>query len=128
MRYALLMSSDLTRRQQKPEPSHHDRRLARRIAEDSEIKAEVERQQRTIAAIDGIVNQLDALRADRAFSKAELARMIDKNPASVRRLLTAATNPELGTIVAVADALDADVVIVPRKKRRTQSKPRAAAA
>jgi hypothetical protein len=44
--------------------------------------------------------------------------MIDKNPASVRRLLTAKSNPELGTVVAMADALDADVVLVPRKKSR----------
>lgn len=54
--------------------------------------------------------------------------MIGKNPASVRRLLTSATNPELGTIVAVADALDADVVVVPRKKGRIRSKSHANAA
>jgi DNA-binding phage protein len=34
----------------------------------------------------------------------------------VRRLLTAKGNPELATVVAIADALDADVVVVPRKK------------
>jgi len=50
------------------------------------------------------------------MSKAELARAIDKHPASVRRLLTAKGNPELATVVALADALGADVVVVPRKK------------
>jgi len=100
----------------KLDTSRHDRRLARRMTEEPEFKAEFERQQRTIAAIDEIVNQLDALRLAHALSKAELARAIDKNPASVRRLLTARGNPELGTVVAMADALDADVLVVPRKK------------
>jgi DNA-binding phage protein len=100
----------------KLDTSRHERRLTRRLAEDSEFKAEYERQQRAIGAIDEIVNQLDALRVAHALSKAELARAIEKNPASVRRLLTAKGNPELGTVVAMADALDADVRVVPRKK------------
>lgn len=101
---------------------HHDRRLARRLSEDPEFRQEFERQRRTIAAIDKIVNQLDDLREGHDLTKAHLARLIDKNPASIRRLLTAATNPELGTIVAMADALDADVVVVPRKKTRPARK------
>jgi hypothetical protein len=55
-------------------------------------------------------------------TKADLAREIDKNPAAIRRLLTAPVNPELRTVVAMADALDADVRIVPRKKVRSNSK------
>jgi hypothetical protein len=45
-----------------------------------------------------------------------------KNPASVRRLLTASGNPELRTVVAMANALDADIKIVrrsPGRARRT---------
>jgi predicted transcriptional regulator len=100
----------------------HARRLARRLADDAEFRAEYERQRRGIAAIDSIVNALDELRVEREYSKAELARMIDKNPASVRRLLTAASNPELATVVAMADALDADVVVVPRgRSKRTRA-------
>jgi DNA-binding phage protein len=49
------------------------------------------------------------------MSKAELARTIHKNPAAVRRLLTASGNPELRTVVAIAEALGAEVQIVPRK-------------
>lgn len=94
--------------------SFHDRRLERRLNEDPEFRAEFERQQREIAAIDGIVNQLDALREEHGLSKAELARMIGKNPAAVRRLLTASGNPELRTVVSMAAALDAEVQIVPR--------------
>lgn len=105
----------------KLDTSYHDRRLAR-LLDDPEFRAEYERQRRAIAAIDEIVGRLDALRVEHDLSKAELARAIDKNPASVRRLLTARGNPELGTIVAIADALDADVLVVPRKRsagRRT---------
>jgi nucleotide-binding universal stress UspA family protein len=92
------------------------RRREERLAADPEYRAEFERQSRAIQAIDAIVNELDALRVEHDYSKAELARMIDKNPASVRRLLTAVGNPELGTIVALADALDADVIVVPRRR------------
>jgi Helix-turn-helix len=51
------------------------------------------------------------------MTKAELAREIGKNPASVRRLFTAPANPELRTVVAMADALAADVVGVHRSRR-----------
>jgi DNA-binding phage protein len=97
---------------------YHDRRLARRLREDEEFRTEFERQQREIAAIDSIIHSLDALRAQHGLSKAELARAIDKNPAAVRRLLTASGNPELRTVVAMAAALDAEVQIVPRRRAR----------
>jgi DNA-binding XRE family transcriptional regulator len=97
--------------------SIHDRLLADRM-KDAEFRAEFERASREIMAIDRILNELDALRATHGLTKAELAREIGKNPASVRRLFTAPANPELRTVVAIADALDADVVILPRSQRR----------
>ena len=101
----------------------YDRRLARRLREDAEFREEFERQQREIAAIDAIVHCLDELRAQHGLSKADLARAIDKNPAAVRRSLTASGNPELRTVVAMAEALDAEVQIVPRKgSKRTKAK------
>jgi len=99
-----------------PTSSYHDKRLARRM-DDPEFRSEFERASREIRAIDAIVNALDGLREDHGLSKAELARTIGKNPAAVRRLLTAPANPELRTVVTMADALDADVVIVPRSRR-----------
>ena len=101
---------------------YHDRRLARRL-EDPVFRAEYERQRREIDAVDTIVHMLDELREQHGLSKADLARAIGKNPASVRRLLTAPVNPELRTVVAIAEALDADVQIVPRKRGR-RSTPR----
>lgn len=105
---------------------YHDRRLARRL-EDPAFRAEYERQRREIDSVDAIVRMLDELREQHGLSKADLARAIDKNPASVRRLLTAPVNPELRTVVAIAEALDAEVQIVLRKRRsKRQKAPQAA--
>jgi DNA-binding XRE family transcriptional regulator len=102
--------------------SYHDQRLARRLHDDPEFRAEFERQQREIAAIDAIVSTLDELREKHGLTKADLARAIDKNPAAIRRLLTASGNPELRTVVAIAAALDAEVRIVPRKPNQRRPK------
>jgi ribosome-binding protein aMBF1 (putative translation factor) len=92
---------------------YHDRRVARRLEEDPEFRAEYERQRRQIAQIDHIVRQLDELRKASGMSKADLARAIGKAPSSVRRFFTADINPELKTVAAVADVLGARVEIVP---------------
>jgi DNA-binding phage protein len=99
---------------------YHDRRLAGRLR-DPEFRAEFERRQAEIAAVDAIVNQLDGLRERSGMTKAALARAIDKNPAVVRRLLTASGNPELRTVVAIAQALGAEVKIVPKTRAREAS-------
>jgi ribosome-binding protein aMBF1 (putative translation factor) len=99
-------SSDMT---------YHDRRLARRLKEDAEFRAEYERQHRQIAQIDAVVRQLDELREAAGMSKAELARAIGKEPSSIRRFFTADVNPELKTVAAVADVLGARVEVVPGK-------------
>ena len=94
----------------KLDAGYHDRRLARRL-EDPEFRTEFERERAEIAAIDAIVNELDGLRERNGMTKATLARAIDKNPAAVRRLMTASGNPELRTVVAIAQALGAEVGI-----------------
>lgn len=110
--------------------SYHDQRLAKRM-EDPEFRREFEREMAEITAVDAIVNALDELRVAEGMSKADLARGIGKNPASIRRLLTLdGANPELRTIVALANALDADIRIVPRDRRpghrTTRRSPRTA--
>jgi ribosome-binding protein aMBF1 (putative translation factor) len=77
--------------------THHDRRQARRLKEDPEFRAEFERQRREIAQVDAVVRKLDELREGSGMSKAELARAIGKEPASIRRFFTAHVNPELKT-------------------------------
>jgi DNA-binding phage protein len=103
---------------------HHDRRLAKRLRDDAEFRAAFESQVREIAQIDAIVNELDALRERHGLSKADLAREVGKHPASIRRLLTAPSNPELRTVVAMAGVLDADVRIVPRQQARQSVRSR----
>lgn len=106
--------------------SYHDRRVARRM-KDPEFRREFEREMAEITAVDAIVNALDALRSEQGKSKAELAREIGKNPASIRRLLTLdGSNPELRTVVAIANALEADVCIVPRNRSGRRGKTRRA--
>lgn len=109
-----------------PAPSFHDGLVADQI-KDPEFRAEFERASREITAIDAIVSELDSLRTNRGMTKADLAREIGKDPASVRRLFTALANPELRTVVAMADALDADVVIVSRSRSRRLGSTSAAA-
>ncbi len=120
------MPTTTTDRPTSQDTSFHDRRLARRLKEDPEFRAEYERQRREIAAIDAIMHKLDALRERSGMTKAELARAIDKNPAAVRRLLTASGNPELRTVVAMAEALGAEVCIVTRRAPRRRSRAEAA--
>lgn len=113
--------------------TRHDRRLARRLKEDPEFRAEFERQRREIAQIDAVVRQLDALREKAGMSKAELARAIGKEPSSIRRFFTADVNPELKTVAAVADILGAKVQVVAAgdggvKQTGKKRPPRAAAA
>jgi ribosome-binding protein aMBF1 (putative translation factor) len=96
----------------RPDTTYHDRRLAQRLEEDPEFRAEFERQRRQIDQIDAVVRRLDELREAAGFSKAELARTIGREPSSIRRFFTADVNPELKTVAAVADALGAKIEVV----------------
>jgi transcriptional regulator with XRE-family HTH domain len=67
-----------------------------------------------IATIDRIVNELDAAREAAGLSKAGLARAINSEPATIRRLFSAGhVNPTLGTLAEVAAALGMRVVLEP---------------
>jgi transcriptional regulator with XRE-family HTH domain len=77
-----------------------------------------ERAAREIAQTDAVIRALDALRIDLGVSKAELARRINRNASSVRRLFTASqVRPELPLIAALADALGAELRVVPRTRQ-----------
>lgn len=96
----------------------HEQRLASRLG-DKEFRKEFEQAQSEIKQIDEVIRELDHLRMESRMSKAELARRIGKNPASVRRLFTAESNPELGTIAAIANVLGAQIRVEPSKRKRT---------
>ena len=99
----------------------HESRRERRMR-DPEYRAAHERAAREIAQTDAVIRQLDALRADLGISKAELARRVNRNASSVRRLFTASqVRPELPFIVALADALGAELRVVPRTAEARQA-------
>lgn len=67
-----------------------------------------------IATIDAVVNALDDAREAAGLSKAELARAIQVEPATIRRLFASdRVNPTLGTLAEVAAALGMRVVLEP---------------
>ncbi len=95
----------------------HERRQAERMR-DPEFRAEYERVRGEIEQIDSVVRSLDELRESKKTSKTDLARRIGRNPSSIRRLFTASSNPELRLVVQIANDLDADIVVVPRRRRK----------
>lgn len=94
--------------------SLHERRRERRM-QDPQYRLAYERAARELAQTDAVIQELDSLRADLGISKAELARRVNRNASSVRRLFTASqVRPELPLIAALADALGAELRVVPR--------------
>jgi len=109
------------------ETGHHRRRVEERL-EDPAFRAEYERTRRELDQVNAIMRSLDDLRLSAGLSKADLAREIGRNDAVVRRLFTAEVNPELRTVAALADALDAELQIVPRRRKRSSKTQRTAPA
>ncbi len=111
--------------------SLHERRRAQRI-KDPEFRAAYQRATREIEQTDQVIRELDALRVDLGMSKAELARRINRNASSIRRLFTASSSrPELPLIAAIADALGAEVRVMPKtpaSRRSTRQRREPAAA
>jgi ribosome-binding protein aMBF1 (putative translation factor) len=94
----------------------HQRRRAKRMR-DPEYRQAYQRASRGIEQTDRVIRELDSLRIDLGISKAELARRIDRNAPSIRRLFTASqARPELPLVAAIADALGAEVRVVTNRK------------
>jgi DNA-binding XRE family transcriptional regulator len=101
--------------------SYYEKRRQDWLA-DEDTRAEYERARHEIEQIDAVIQSLDELREDAGMSKAELARRVGRNPASIRRLFTAEqARPELPLIISIANALDASVEIK-RQPRRSNKK------
>jgi len=87
--------------------------LARDL-EDPEFLREYVVESVRIATIDQVVNAIDDAREAAGLSKAELGRAIQKEPATIRRLLSSDhTNPTLGTLAEVAAALGLRITVEP---------------
>ena len=79
-----------------------------------------------IATIDAVVNELDEARTAAGLSKAELARAIQVEPATIRRLFASdKSNPTFGTLAEVAAALGMRITLepLPEVERRQVTKP-----
>jgi ribosome-binding protein aMBF1 (putative translation factor) len=101
--------------------SLHVRRRERRMR-DEEYRLAYERAARELAQTDAVIQALDSLRTDLGMSKAELARRVNRNASSIRRLFTAnQVRPELPLIAALADALGAELRVVPRTSKARQA-------
>lgn len=94
----------------------YERRRAKEL-EDPVFAEEYRRARAEIAQVDAVMRRLDSLREASGVSKAELARMIGRNPSTVRRLFSAEVNPELKTIAAIASALGARLEITSQEPR-----------
>jgi DNA-binding phage protein len=83
---------------------------------DPEFMREYVTESIRIATTDVIINQLDGAREAAGLSKAALARAINTEPASMRRLFDGRqSNPTLGTLAEVAAALGMRVTLEPLK-------------
>ena len=82
--------------------------------EDPEFLREYVVESMRIATIDKVVNALDDARESAGLSKAELARAIQVEPATIRRLFASEkSNPTLGTLAEVAAALGMRITLEP---------------
>jgi DNA-binding phage protein len=100
-----------------------ERYLAERL-QDPEYRAAYESVRDRIARIDAMIRAFDARREELALTKAELARRAGIQPEAVRRLFSSERqNPTLTTVLALADALELDVVPVPRAVPTGKSRP-----
>lgn len=74
-----------------------------------------------IARTDALVRALDHRRAERGMTKAALAKAAGLQPEVVRRLFTMdSPNPTAATLLALAEALDLEVVARPKKRPATK--------
>ncbi len=97
--------------------TYHRRRVSEDL-KDPEYRTEYDRARREISQIDVIVRALDSRREELGWSKAELARAVGKNPASVRRLFSSSGNPEFKMITAITTALGGEMKpVFPRRAR-----------
>lgn len=94
--------------------------------QDSEFLRDYVVESMRIATIDRLVNALDEAREAAGLTKAELARAIGAEPASIRRLFASGnSNPTLGTLAEVASALGMQVTLtpLPAAERRKVTQP-----
>ncbi len=90
-----------------------ERYFARRLT-DPEYRQAYEEARERIEQIDSVIRILDARREELHLTKAELARRAGVKPEAIRRLFSAERpNPTLTTLVALARALELEIMPTP---------------
>jgi ribosome-binding protein aMBF1 (putative translation factor) len=83
----------------------------------AEIDADPERRERAAAfrrqidMVDDVMIGIDDRRMELGMSKAELARRVNRDASSIRRLFTSGGNPEITLVAALAEAVGMRVVL-----------------
>lgn len=96
-----------------------ERYFARRLT-DPEYRQAYEEARERIEQIDSVIRVLDARREELHLTKAELARRAGVKPEAIRRLFSAERpNPTLTTLVALAGALELEIMPTPRRAAST---------
>jgi DNA-binding XRE family transcriptional regulator len=103
-----------------------ERYFAHRLM-DPEYRQAYEEAREGIEQIDSVIRVLDARREELHLTKAELARRAGVKPEAIRRLFSAERpNPTLTTLVALAGALELEIMPTPRR-RASATRARSAA-
>lgn len=91
---------------------------------DPEFKRLYERHRSEIDAIDVILSAIENRRQELEITKTDLARLIDKKPESVRRLLSGrAVNPTLITVLEMTKALGMEISVKSSTSKKTLWRP-----
>lgn len=92
---------------------------------DPATREVVEREASMLIAMSRLLNQIDQLRADKGWTKADLARAAGMHPSNLRKMLsTGEKNIELGTLIKLLSALEVEITLSPRKVQVDAPKPR----
>ncbi|MCL5264176.1 MAG: helix-turn-helix transcriptional regulator [Chloroflexi bacterium] len=98
--------------------------MRERIVNTPELQAQYDRTRHELASTRRMLLQIDAERQRAGMSKAELARRIGKTPSVVRRVFSSKeSNPTLGTVLNIADALGLEIELKPAKPELSELVP-----
>lgn len=94
-----------------------------RATQTPELRERYTQTKQAVIQVRAVLQELDAQRDRAGLTKAELAERAGIDPSVVRRLFTSShSNPTLHTVLAVAAALDMEIIAKPRlSRRRTRS-------
>jgi len=84
------------------------------IEQDPTAQEESRANRRRINMVNELVWAIDARRIELGLSKAELARRVDRDASSIRRLFSSGGNPEITLVAALADAVGMRVELAKR--------------